>query len=91
MSGFVSAVQAQIIEVNSVNKAILLLSSITYAIRAQKLLERHGIATTMKKITGDASSNQGCGYGLELTAEPAAAIKLLGESGIKVTNVLRTN
>ncbi|MCL2035281.1 MAG: DUF3343 domain-containing protein [Oscillospiraceae bacterium] len=46
-------------------KAIIRLTSVTYAIRAQKLLERQGIRSTIKKFARSLEVN-GCGYGVEI-------------------------
>ena len=67
--------------------SILKFNSVTYAIRAQKILERGGIRSYMKKIT-NTTSNRGCGHGLKITTDAGAALQLLAEEDIRVAEVL---
>jgi len=46
-------------------KALIRLTSVTYAIRAQKLLEGQGIRSTIKKFARSLQVD-GCGYGIEI-------------------------
>ena len=71
------------------SKAFLKFSSVTYAIRAQKLLERQGIRSYMKKLTGTPGA-QGCGYGLEINDDPEKARRLLAEADIRLTGIAYT-
>jgi hypothetical protein len=69
-----------------VSKAILRLSSITYAIRAQKLLDLHGIRSYMRKVPG-AAGDTSCSYGLEISDDPSSAQYLLNGAGIRVLDI----
>ena len=46
------------------NKTIITVSSITYALKAKKLLARKNISSNLIKI--NASSSSGCIYGIEI-------------------------
>lgn len=68
-------------------KAFIRLSSVTYAIRAQKLLEQRGIRATIKKITRSLQIS-GCGYGLEINAgDLEAAANLIASAGIRIIEI----
>lgn len=65
-------------------KVIIRLTSVTYAIRAQKLMERLGIRVNIKKIARSMQVN-GCGYGLEIDkADLERAMRELNAAGIRV-------
>lgn len=69
------------------HKAVIRLTSVTYAIRAQKLLEKRGIRSIIKKITTSLNVN-GCGYGLELaSADLNAAQSVIASAGIKIVEI----
>ena len=71
------------------NKSILRLASVTYAIRAQKILEQRGIRSGIKKIL-QGQTPGGCGYGLELDgAHLQAAQQELSSAGIRILELLR--
>lgn len=63
------------------------LTSVTYAIRAQKLLERQGIKSYIKKIAKNLG-NQGCGYAVEVHGNLDRAIEIIGSSGIQITEII---
>lgn len=70
-------------------KAMIMLSSVTYAIRGQKLLEREGIRSTVKKIARSLQAN-GCGYGLEINAADLdTAVNTINSAGIRITEITR--
>ena len=60
-------------------------SSISWAIRAQKLLESQGMPSNMRKISKIGSSGS-CGYGLDLRGDIRIALHLLESAGIKYIN-----
>ncbi len=65
-------------------KKVIVLSSITYALKAQELLKNNGIYT---KITRSRSvkSVRGCGYGIAFEFDLAEKAKtLLAENGIPI-------
>ncbi len=63
---------------------ILVLTSMTYAMKAQGLLNEHGIKGTLTRNT-QTRKIRGCGYGLQIEkAYQAKAVLLLNENGITV-------
>ena len=60
-------------------------NSISWAIQAQKLLEKQGIPTNMRKISKIGPSGS-CGYGLDLSGDIDAALRLIEGAGIKYIN-----
>ncbi len=64
--------------------AFIKLASVTYAIRAQKLLGFHGIKSAVKKFSLGLQSN-GCGYGVEInTNYRDSAVAILNGAGIRI-------
>ena len=62
----------------------LLLSSITYAIRAQRLLMAHNIRSNLERISIE-RANLGCGYCLKIKSyDFQTAKKLIAESKIRL-------
>lgn len=68
----------------------ILLGSLTWAIRAQKLLEQRGIRSNIKKISGSRGQGGqgGCGYGLELFGNLGLALNHLQAANIHIVEVL---
>lgn len=65
-------------------KSIIRLTSVTYAIRAQKLLEQQGIRGVVKKFAHSLQVD-GCGYGIEINpADYARSRHILEHSGIRI-------
>lgn len=62
------------------------LTSVTYAMRAQKLLERQGIRAYVRKIVKSLSVH-GCGYGVQVVGDAEAAARLLTAAGIRVVAI----
>ena len=62
------------------------LSSVTYAIRAQKLLERQRIKSYIRKLSRS-SQTEGCGHGLEVYGDLSAVLGILAAAGIRVLDV----
>lgn len=68
-------------------KVLVRLTSVTYAIRAQKLLERHGIRSLVKKVSHSLQVS-GCGYSLEINAiNLDAAQAILNSEGIRIVEI----
>ncbi len=68
-------------------KAILRLTSVTYAIRAQRLMEQRGIQAIVRKSTRSLHV-RGCGYGIEVSlAYVDIALEILNKFGIRVLEV----
>ena len=66
----------------------LIVSSITYAVKARDVLEIKGIASKIEKIKNVKSLN-GCGFGLKLaSAEVGIALKYMNASGIKIIDII---
>ena len=61
-------------------------SSINWAIQAQKLLEKHGISSNMRKVT-NIGPDGGCGYGLDLYGDLDTALHILESADIKYIGV----
>jgi len=72
--------------VNVLQRQIIRLSSVTYSIRAQKLLEQHGIKSYIKKLTKGLHLG-GCGYGLEIIGDVAGAADILRCADIRVIDI----
>jgi hypothetical protein len=64
--------------------AIIRLSSVTYAIRAQKLLEANGIKSYVRKRHGG-KQTYGCGYSVEVHADALyTAQDIIRAAGIRI-------
>ena len=63
-------------------KPLIVVSSVTYAMKGRDLLFRHGIRGYVERIpkTGDT----GCGYGIYVPQEADAAERILRENRIRV-------
>lgn len=59
----------------------------TYAIRAQKLLEQRGIRSYVKKLVKSLHIH-GCGYGLEIIGDLPSAIQIITDAGIRIVEVV---
>lgn len=68
------------------SKAVIRLSSVTYAIRAQRILEQNGIRSYVKRVTTSMQA-LGCGYGLEIFGDVNVATKLITDAGINIVEV----
>lgn len=63
-------------------KPVILLSSVTYAMKGRELLMRQGIKAYVERIPQ--SSASGCGYGLYVPRGAQEAERILRENGLKV-------
>lgn len=68
------------------NKYMIRLTSVTYAMRAQKLLEQRGIRAFVRKMAKNLSVH-GCGYAVEVLGDPGPAVNILSAAGIRVVEV----
>ena len=69
------------------NRATIRLTSITYAIRAQKILAKRGIQAVVRK-SARSMNTTGCSYGVEITAAYLAqAQDLLTGRGIQILDI----
>lgn len=65
------------------NKPLLIVSSITYAMKGQEILKRQGIKATVRRVP-KSQVLSGCGYGLLVTCNPDKAEDILSKFQIKV-------
>ena len=66
----------------------IVVSSVTYALKAQKELEMRGIYSKIEKIK-KISAVKGCTYGVKVGRDmAAAAIRIMKMTNIKVVNVI---
>ena len=68
-------------------KHLIGMTSITYAVKAEKLLRANGIRVRIVPTLKTVGS--GCGYSLELTEPPARAAELLRTNGIKIKEIYK--
>ncbi|MEG0271782.1 MAG: putative Se/S carrier-like protein [Hydrogenoanaerobacterium sp.] len=69
-------------------KSIIIVKSITYAMRGQQLLNNYGVSAYLERNIG-AASKYGCGYSLRVaTADTQNAAALLRSAGIRVVDIL---
>lgn len=66
---------------------IVLFGSLTWAMRAQKILEQHGARSAIKKIAHNPKLG-GCGYGLELSGSLPEALHTLRAHKIPIIDIL---
>lgn len=64
------------------NKSLIVVSSITYAIKGRDILFRYGIKAYVERIKR--TKETGCGYGLYIPARTDEAVKILNCNGIKI-------
>jgi len=69
------------------NGGIVLFSSITWAIRAQKLLAAQGIESSIRKIS-KTGKNKDCAYGLDVKSDFEYALRILKSSDIRIVDAL---
>ncbi len=68
-------------------QSVLVVRSVTSAMRGQKLLENSGISAYVQRNTAP-NSNQGCGYGIRVSGgDVAKAAGILAGAGIKVVEI----
>lgn len=73
-------------EVTNLNGTIIRLTSVTYAMRAQRLLEQRGIRAYVKKLPRGLSAH-GCGYGVSVVGDVDEAARLIAQAGIRVVAI----
>lgn len=64
-------------------KKLLIVSSITYAIKGQEILNKNGFYATLKRIS-KSKRTPGCGYGIIVNKDFDRAKRILMENGIKI-------
>ena len=65
---------------------LVVVRSITYAMKGQKLLERYGYTTYIERLARP-NSRQGCGYGVRVIGPLEGALRLFASAGIPVAEV----
>lgn len=73
--------------VTILNRPIIRLTSVTYAVRAQKLLDQYGIRSYYLRLTRNLG-NHGCGYGLKIHGDLQQAVSIIESAGIQIVEVL---
>jgi hypothetical protein len=67
---------------------IIVLSSVTYALKAQGMLAREGVDTRLEKLSRTRTL-KGCGYGLRvLSSNLDKAVKLLNLERIRIVEII---
>ena len=69
------------------NGGTVLFNSITWAIRAQKLLNGQGIGSNIRKIS-KVGQSKGCAYGLDVKKDFSKALRILENSNIRIVDVI---
>lgn len=64
-------------------KPMIVIGSVTYAMKGQRLLAHYGIHSSVERIY-HSSDGRGCGYGLYVPSRTDDAERLLRQSGIPV-------
>lgn len=67
---------------DSGEKTILIVSSVTYAMKSRDLLFRHGIKAYIERLPR--TKETGCGYGVYVPKRVAEAEQILREAGVKL-------
>lgn len=67
--------------------SILVVRSITGAMKGQKILESNGIAAYVQRNMSP-NSRVGCGYVLKINGNPQTAVMLLARAGVPVVEVM---
>ena len=66
---------------------VIVLTSMTYAYKAQEILNRQGINNSLTR-NAQTARIRGCGYGLNIDDSQSGYVqKLLSENGIKIAGV----
>lgn len=71
-------------------KNIIIVSSVTYAMKGQKLLSEQGITATLTRTDG-VKSVKGCGYGLRIHGDISKSAAILKRNGISVLGYSEAN
>ncbi len=64
-------------------KPVIEIGSITYAMKGQNILARHGIHSSVERIYRSQNIN-GCGYGIYVSDDAKTAEHILRQAGIPV-------
>ena len=64
-------------------RPLIMMTSVTYAMRGRELLQRYGISAEVRR-TPKNTRRQGCGYSLYVPSKTDEAEQLLKKNGIKI-------
>lgn len=67
-------------------KQLITVGSVTYAMKGKEILLRHGIRAFVEK-TPKRAGNSGCGYGISVAGDIQRAAAILTQNGIRVTAI----
>ena len=67
---------------------LIVLKSVTYAYKAQRILEQLWIKSAVIRMPGKFNS-KGCGYSVVINGDPDKAIEALEKEGIPILEVIR--
>lgn len=67
-------------------KQLIMVTSITYAMKGKTILKNHGIASDIER-TPKTSNNKSCGYSLYVPHKTEEAIEILKNSGVEVLGI----
>lgn len=71
-------------------KPVILVNSVTHAIRGQKLLSQYGISSNIVRNIAH-NATRGCGFGLSVWADPLMVQNILMRGGIKVLDIVEVD
>ena len=67
---------------------IIVLSSVTYALKSQSILAREGIGTRLEKLSRE-KTLKGCGYGLRIeNLKLNNAVRILNNERIRIVEII---
>ncbi len=66
-------------------RPLIVVGSITYAMKGQETLKRQGIRSSVERIYRD-TGGRGCGYGLLVPSRTDEAERILSQAGIPVSD-----
>ena len=69
----------------AVNDSVLIVRSVTNAIKGQKILESNRIPAYVQRASS--LNRQGCGYALKISGNIETAVNLLARAGIQVVEI----
>ena len=70
------------------SKPVLLVNSVTFAIKGQELLKKHGISSRIIR-NSEFKAIGGCGYGIAPFSDPLIAQNILMLGGVKVIRIVQ--
>lgn len=70
------------------SKPVLLVNSVTFAIKGQELLQKHGISSRIIR-NSEFKAIGGCGYGIMPFSDPLVAQNILMRGGVKVIRLIQ--